>query len=534
MKHLFSWLGTADAQSLLAKSKHPRAKEAMAALWGCRNRRHDPQERGPLEALLGSESFDRVALLHDLPAVVEDVCVSALESAEIDCINVPIIKNPADVDQVFPAFRSALDDTRVSDPEAELHFFLTPGTPTMHAAWVVLSVSGYSASLWQVYDGNEIKRRQPPSGLAGELDKAAVVIQYERAQKILESTTGLGAGFARVIGSSKEIARTKEAAAEFADLPYPVLLRGETGTGKEVFASAIHHASSRVGKFVEVNCATLDPNLASAELFGSWKGAFTGAMDREGRIAEAHQGTLFLDEFGDLPAATQAQLLRSLGGVDGDATAVAVRRVGNAPTAKPPVAMFDVRVVLATNRDLEAMMAAGDFREDLYFRVNQFEVDLPPLRSRGDDVIELARHFIALVDSELAKHRKCDPIGHKLSPKAIHALRGHGWRGNVRELRQVVCRAVIAAGDNTTIRPEHLSLKQDLGGPASILGRPLGAGFSLEEVQAEVARHYIMRAKAESQSRTKAEVERLLGLPRGKLMRHLSSRHGGGIRWEDF
>jgi transcriptional regulator with GAF, ATPase, and Fis domain len=217
-----------------------------------------------------------------------------------------------------------------------------------------------------------------------------------------------------------------------------VLILGETGTGKEYAARAIHDGSDRRERaFVAENCAAVPANLLESELFGHVRGAFTGAVaDRAGHFVVADKGTVFLDEIGDMPLAMQSKLLRVL--QDGE-----VRPVGS-----NKVKMVDVRVVAATNKDLTAMCAERTFREDLFFRLNVITIDLPPLREREGDIALLTRHFLARVGEELGRELT-------LAGSASAVLEAWNWPGNVRELENEICRAAVLSGD--TISAEDLS-----------------------------------------------------------------------------
>jgi DNA-binding NtrC family response regulator len=218
-----------------------------------------------------------------------------------------------------------------------------------------------------------------------------------------------------------------------------VLITGESGTGKEMVARSIHDLSPRrSGPFVAINCAALPESLMESELFGHEKGAFTGALQRrQGCFELADGGTLLLDEIGDMPVATQAKLLRVL-------EDSRVRRLGgDRETA------VDVRVIAATNKKVDEAVAAGELREDLYYRLNVFHIHLPPLRERKDDLLPIAE---ALVEAHNRKHG-CRVAG--LHPEALEQLRAHSWPGNVRELRNVLERAVIVAGEGRVL-PSHL------------------------------------------------------------------------------
>ena len=209
------------------------------------------------------------------------------------------------------------------------------------------------------------------------------------------------------------------------------LIRGESGTGKELVASAIHYASPRAKRpFVKVNCAALNENLLESELFGHEKGAFTGALcARAGRLEEAEGGTLFLDEIGDFSPALQVKLLRVLQERE-------YQRVGSNRTLKA-----DVRIIAATNQDLEARMSEGLFRQDLYYRINVFPISLPPLRDRKDDILLLADHFVAKYAKKMGKEVR------RISTPAINMMFAYHWPGNVRELENCIEYAVLLTSD---------------------------------------------------------------------------------------
>ena len=229
-----------------------------------------------------------------------------------------------------------------------------------------------------------------------------------------------------MVGRSPALRRVLESATRVAPTPASVLVIGETGTGKELLARFVHLASGRKGGFVAVNCATLPKDLMESELFGHEKGAFTGAAERRaGLIAQADGGTLFLDEVGEMPLALQVRLLRFL-------QERTYRPVGSTRERRA-----DVRIVAATWRDLRGLVASGEFREDLYFRLAGYELALPPLRERGEDVVLLAKGIVAGFAQVPGVGRR------ELAEAACASLRGHDWPGNVRELQGALFRAAI-------------------------------------------------------------------------------------------
>lgn len=246
-------------------------------------------------------------------------------------------------------------------------------------------------------------------------------------------------GKTELIGDTPPMERVKTLVERIAPTDSSVLILGETGTGKELVARRVHELSRRANMpFVAVNCGALPENLVESELFGHKKGAFTGAdTPRKGLIEVASGGTLFLDELGELDKSMQVKLLRFLESGE-------VRRVGENDAFH-----VDVRIVCATNRHLSEMVDEGKFREDLFFRVNTFEIRLPPLRERKDDIPSIARHLVA-------RHMHRDWVSEDIiSPEAIKVLRAHSWSGNVRELANAIEHAVILSGGNT-IQPEDL------------------------------------------------------------------------------
>ena len=270
-----------------------------------------------------------------------------------------------------------------------------------------------------------------------------------------------------------------------------VLVLGESGTGKELIARALHDLSGRKGPFVAINCGAIPENLLESELFGHEKGAFTGAVRQvKGKIEGAHRGTLFLDEIGDMPMALQVKLLRFL-------QERVIERVGG--REQIPV---DVRLVCATHRDVEKRIAETLFREDLYYRINEITVRIPPLRERDDDAVVLARHFLGIYGEAQGRRRL------KLGADAIAAIRAHPWSGNVRELENKVKRAVILA-DGSLVGAFDLGLQA----PEGADGPGEGGLATLRELRDEAERRALSAALAAADGNL-SEVAKLLGVSR--------------------
>jgi DNA-binding NtrC family response regulator len=324
--------------------------------------------------------------------------------------------------------------------------------------------------------------------------------RLRREVKRLNASLASKIGFGELVGSSPAMERVYKLLARVADSDSSVLITGESGTGKELVARALHASSPRATHpFVAINCAAMPETLLESELFGHEKGAFTDARTaRPGLFVQASGGTLLLDEIGDLPLALQPKLLRAL-------QERVVRPVGGRREVP-----FDVRLLAATNRDLETAIEEGRFRQDLYFRIDVIEVALPPLRARGNDVLALAQHFLVHFSEKGSKKL----VGFS-TPAARHLV-DYDWPGNVRELHNVVERAVaLATHDHVTADdlPEKILKAERPRAPISL--EP-GELLSLDEME----RRYILHVlEASGGSRTAAA--RTLGLDRSTLWRKL-------------
>jgi Nif-specific regulatory protein len=308
----------------------------------------------------------------------------------------------------------------------------------------------------------------------------------------------------RMVGASGALRAIAGQIGLVASTKATVLVRGESGSGKELVARAIHEASDRRNHpFICLNCAALSETLLESELFGHEKGAFTGATERKaGKFESAHKGTLMLDEIGEMSQAIQAKFLRVLEGHP-------FERVGGSNRVQ-----VDVRVVAATNRNLEEAVAAGDFRRDLYFRLKVVEIVVPPLRRRVEDIEPLARHFLGRFAAETGRRVR------DFTPEALEALRSYHWPGNIRELRNAVERAVVLSQDERIdvheLALSGLSSPGDTGRPAAARRGPY-VPESLDEVE---RRHVLATLEAVGGNKTKAAA--VLGIERSTLDRKLT------------
>ncbi|MFQ5730790.1 MAG: sigma-54-dependent transcriptional regulator [Planctomycetaceae bacterium] len=325
----------------------------------------------------------------------------------------------------------------------------------------------------------------------------------------LENRLASAEGKTVLVGSTRPMRHVQKLIDKVAPTDSTVLILGETGTGKELVARSIHERSSRAAApFVPVNCGALPQNLVESEFFGHRKGAFTGAdAPRKGLFEVANGGTLFLDELGELDKSMQVKLLRFLESGE-------IRRLGeNEPFH------VDVRIVCATNRDLREMVSEGGFRDDLFFRINTFEIRLPPLRERREDIPEISRHLVA-------RHlQRCDVPGGMLSPDAIEALMNHEWSGNVRELANALEHALILY-DGETILAEDLPGSVGVGRPATV---PIGADRgprTLREIEMDVILSVLEKHKGDKPKAAK-ELGIALKTLYNKLNQHQTQKQAG-------
>ncbi|GAB6059687.1 sigma-54-dependent transcriptional regulator [Desulfonatronum parangueonense] len=294
---------------------------------------------------------------------------------------------------------------------------------------------------------------QKPSSLKSMVFPLIRALQYREKRKASSALKALKVN--GIIGNSARIKTCLDQVAHAADSELSVLITGETGTGKELFARAIHDNSDRAGaRFVTVDCASLPENLVESELFGSIKGAFSGAVsNRDGLIMRANGGTLFLDEVGELPVAVQKKFLRVL-------QEHCFRKVGDNREIRS-----DFRLVCATNQNLEAMSDNGDFRPDLHFRLKAMHVELPPLRERKEDIKEIAVHHM----NKICEHYRMPTKG--MSPEFVEALLSHDWPGNVRELLNTLENILVGSKDEPILYPQHLPMNLRIKAKQASLNR---------------------------------------------------------------
>lgn len=465
---------------------------------------------GPISNLLRQPPtpIEAMVVLHETSDALEQVAafkrwLSATTDAVVDYHAVEPIDDANAYSQLYPVVRDLVFKTLEGDTNRTVLLNGSSGRPVKHAIFMLLATPNPRLRLVSSWSD-----KRPVSTLDLPFSVAVDFARSTTSKTINDFTSGRSltreeeAAFESIEGHSSAISHAKVIAASFAKFDVPVLVLGETGTGKELFAEATHRASQRAHKkFVPVNCGAIPESLIDAELFGAKRGAFTGAdRDRKGLFQQADGGTLFLDEIGELPLPSQARLLRAL-----SSNPSRVRPVGGLDEED-----VDVRIVAATHRDLPRMVADGRFREDLWYRLSTAVVRLPPLRERGADIdILIDSLWKRLTNGSTLLAEK------RISPAARRALKAHAWPGNIRELMATLTRVAVQSTGKEVSAAEaqdSIALGTRSAGGNSILGRPIIDGkFDINEVLKEVKRHYVQRA-LEQTAGNKAKAARALGL----------------------
>ncbi len=406
-----------------------------------------------------------------------------------------------------------LERSRALDPDLAVIMITAYGSEKIAVQAMKLGAADY---LSKPFDNDELRV------VVRRVMETALLRRDHR--RLLEQVQGVF-GFEQIVGQSPAMRRVFETIDKVADTDVTVLIRGESGTGKELVANALHYRSPRRSKpLIKMNCAALSRELVESELFGHERGAFTGAIARrEGKFEAADGGTLFLDEVGDMPLETQAKLLRAIQEKEFE------RVGGNQPIR------VDVRLLAATNQDLEAAVRAGRFREDLYYRLRVIELVIPPLHERREDIPLLVDHF--LKEGARRFRRDVKP----LTAEALHACLSHAWKGNARELRSAVEQGLLlAAGAEITARDlfgtapgePAAAASQDAGPPRALEAAPTPQSFreAKERMVQAFERDFLLQAlRRHGGNITKAAEE--IGLYRQSLQQKMREL---GINVEDI
>ncbi len=354
-----------------------------------------------------------------------------------------------------------------------------------------------------VYDF--VEKPIEPDRLVHLVNRAWKEQRLLRENIILKEELSKNYGFSNIIGKSKEIKEVAKLAQKVAKSDTAVLITGESGTGKELFARAIHGMSARKkGSFAAINCAAIPSELLENELFGSEKGAFTGAVKRKiGKVELASSGTLFFDEVGSIPLHLQSKFLRFI-------QEKTFTRLGGDETIE-----VDVRLIAASNKDLKSEIRRGNFREDLYYRLSVFPIELPPLRRRKEDILLLVEHFVSKFAAELRKRKM------ELAPKTKRLLENYLWPGNIRELENIIERAVILTEGNI-INPVDIGIKESMKGIEKEI--EITEDMSLKEaskVGQEIAEKKLIRSVLLKTSGNKSQAAIILGISYKTLLERI-------------
>ena len=416
------------------------------------------------------------------------------------------IPDPIDYETILKALRQILSERLPRWGSDNIYVSVASGTPHMHAAWLLLVAGGeLPARVLHTRPPQYVTQNKPA---VEEVDFSNTVFPTVSApahsHTIPSPPADLNSALEKVglVGSHPSLRETIRVAAQVADAAVPVLITGETGTGKELLAHLIHHLSGRPNdRFVTVNAATLDGDLVNSTLFGHEKGAFTGATNRRsGAFERADSGTLFLDELGELPADTQAKLLRTV--QDGT-----FERLGGGEQLKT-----STRLIAATNRNLKEAIDDGEFREDLYYRLNTIKLPLPPLRERRSDIPLLVRRFLDEMNEKYDRSVRVDS-------STMDQLRQAPWPGNIRELRNALERAVLLAGDGTVDITKIQINKTD----TEVQLPELHYGFNVIEYTRDVKDKLYEQALKKANN-NQSEAGRLLGVSAASVSKYVRKR----------
>ena len=533
---LVQWIGHSDLRAM-AEDCLDAKKEKILAVTGKGPKGNGGH--GPTKTLLNNEEFDEVKLLSDYSTQLNTWFLEWLKMpADMVSAKVTTPVHYGSIYSVTDQYLAQLTQS-ISWSDTELCFHLSPGTPAMTVILLFLGKTRYPATFYETSrDGSSSVCRVPFDLLDIVPEILGDTDLFER-HLAAESPSEVE-GFGNIIGNSQAIRTAVGRAKRVALSPVSVLLLGESGTGKEMFAEAIHKASCRKDRpFKIVNCALLSGDLLASELFGHEKGAFTGAISqRDGVFRLADGGTVFLDEIGECDSKVQAMLLRVLN--SGSQEGLTIRKFFPLGTGAKEVAV-DVRIIAATNRILHEAIAAGTFRDDLYYRLSAVTITLPALRDRKADIPMIAKHLLGKLNKERTRQEKNDEehglkvedpakyVEKTLTKSARTFLKSQEWRGNVRQLYNSLMQATVFC-DGTEVKSQDLiasggDMPESADGVGSVMQRELGEGFSLDELLDDVRRTYVTQAMEEANGIQKDAAD-MLGLKNSETLRKQLLRLG--------
>jgi len=440
---------------------------------------------GPLANILRFQPFQHVYLLHNQNLDLVQSYVLRLEEEFVARFNVipADLASPIHFADIYKSLDSTLTKAVSEHPGAQLYIQLTSGTPAMTSVSILTGKTKYQVKFLQSSLEQGVQVVDIPFDIAADFLPSVSGAIDNKLSTLIAKEVPTTAEFDYIITQDPKMMRLKERAAILALREVPVLIHGETGTGKELFARAIHNSSDRAEKtFLPVNCGAIPAELIDSTLFGYIKGAFTGASsNNQGVFDKADGGTLFLDEFGELPLDAQVRLLRVLQ----DGTYI--------PVGSAQEKITDVRIIVATNKNLVDEIAEGRFREDLFYRVAIGIINLPPVRERKGDKWLLAEYLLKQINLDAVNQPGYKDK--KFSAGAKKLILSSDWPGNVRELHATILRASLWGAENkiseSDIKEAMLVTPQKV---AQILDRDIDQGININDVLKEVSVHYIQRA----------------------------------------
>ncbi len=470
-KILISWLGNTDLKSAAQMPLRPEEEVGD----------------GPILGALKSLSFTEIHLLHDQNQTPEQVngFINWLTGQTPIVVNTIkcSLRSPVDFTDIHQAMDTQLSNLVAENPDADISIHLSPGTPAMASVSVLLGKARYNTRFVRSTREHGGEFVTIPFDISAEYIPQLLKKSDKKLTQLATLEAPLSAAFEDIITQNPEMKRLIVKAEKIAVRDVPALIMGDSGTGKELFAKAIHNSSLRTGKpFITVNCGAIPKDLIDSELFGHVKGAFTGANSNKiGYFEAADGGTLFLDEFGELPADAQVRLLRVVQSGE-------ISKVGDSKTKQ-----VDVRIIAATNRNLADEIAQGNFREDLFYRVAIGILTLPPLRDRAGDIALLSDHLMDKINEDASNQPNY--INKIISIKAKNIILNHSWQGNIRELYGTLLRASIWA-EGKEISEEDLqdAMLERPQKPTSDGLPEIGEGVDINEVLDEIREKYITQA----------------------------------------
>ncbi|MDF4657328.1 sigma 54-interacting transcriptional regulator [Vibrio parahaemolyticus] len=489
---LVSWIGDTDLKST---GHDPKINEPI----------------GPIASTLETEAFDAAEFIYNYPDERVLPYLDWLKSQTDVPVNAKFVNlsSPTNFSEIYLQASKHLSSFDVNTDH--LSILLSPGTPAMQAVWILLGKTRYACDFYQSSIQQGVQKIEIPFELSAEYIPAAKTLASDKIGQLTQATTPIDAAFDNIITRNPRMLKLKAQAQVIAEHDVPVLIYGETGTGKELFARAIHNASNRAKQpFIALNCGAIPSELVDSVLFGHKKGAFTGATaDKPGVFEQANGGSLFLDEFGELEANVQVRLLRVL--QEGSFTPV-----GGTKEHK-----VDVRLITATHRNLMEAVSNGTFREDLFYRIAVGVLHLPPLREREGDLLLLADSLLeALSSQESSLERKI------ISPDAKNLILKHSWKGNVRELQSTLLRALLWCEDKTITSDDiRQALFQMPEKESNVMNRDFSQGVDIQRVIGDIVSQYIRQA-LEHCGGNKTNAAKLLGLKSYQNLNNWMEKYG--------